>query len=484
MPEWGGQHLFDLAAETIKPRPVTRFTAVADRTQTVPAMMTPFSVGIQTPLSNLGSKMQTLYRFCDLGWTLEDPTTANMDVTGIAWVPVNGLVTFDTYSEFEVRMNHSRFAPDEFIDGATLWPLFPDSGLVSAYTSNFLNGVEDPQRVMHPKEQGYQVDPGTVFTVGGGSTKFVPYPFNENLANPNEELTYTWRDTSLLLRAGPSNGGSPPDQQMAALGLDPGVDIFRVNQIRTIGLPLLVEFRCYPDAAATGLNGFDINLAANSSARPYFRAFSTGGINSSNTPVTVEPDTTNTARGGFNPGAGGATTPGMDNAFYLGALDLVVRVSRSFSIWFPADDPSNPGSQLLSATYSPAVMEPRLADQPPGTSIEVHYRGANNITPHNVPAGNILDDLGDPIMHSARADASKLDVYGDHYASFDRHNTNLSNQNIFDLFGNSRLSDETWHSDISNINGARFYQVRLTFRSNIQTRDNPTLSALAVGWSQ
>ncbi|MCP5021294.1 MAG: Ig-like domain-containing protein, partial [bacterium] len=373
MPEWGGQHLFDLGQEHIFPRPVTRYTVVADRSQAVPAMMVPFSVGIQTPLSNLGSKMQTVYRFVDVGWTLEDAATANMDVTGIAWAPVDGLVTFDTYSEFEVRMNHSRYAPDEFIDPANLWPKWPSSGLQASYTANFLDGVADPQRVMHSRELGYQVDPGTVFTVGGGTTKFVRFPMNQNLTNPNDELTYTWRDTSLLHRAGPFNGGAPPDQQMLALGLDPETDIMRTSNIRTVGLPLLVEFRCYPDSAASGLNGFDINLAANSSSQPYMRAFSTGGYNSSGNANTIDPDASQTASGGFNPNANGQATPGLDNSFYLGAIDLVVRVSRSFSIWFPADDPSNPGNQLANAQFSPAVMEPRLVDQPPGTTIEVDY---------------------------------------------------------------------------------------------------------------
>ncbi|MCA9001825.1 MAG: hypothetical protein KDB61_07875, partial [Planctomycetes bacterium] len=102
-PEWGGQHLFNLAGEYIFPRPVVRYTAVADRSQAVPAAMVPFSAGIQTPLSNLGSKLQTVYRPCDMGWTLEDSATVNMDITGIAWAPVDGLVTFDSYSEFEIR---------------------------------------------------------------------------------------------------------------------------------------------------------------------------------------------------------------------------------------------------------------------------------------------------------------------------------------------------------------------------------------------
>ncbi|HPF14015.1 MAG TPA: Ig-like domain-containing protein [Planctomycetota bacterium] len=489
MREWGGQHLFDLQRQLIFPRPVTRFTTTADRTQTVPALMVPFSVGIQTPLSNLGLKMQSVYRFVDLGWTLEDASTANVDVTGLSWAPVNGLVTFDSYSEFEMRMSHCRYAPDEFIDGATLWPMWPDSGLSNVYTSNLLNGTLDPQRVVHEKSQGYVVDPGLVFTVSGSLTKFMPYPMNNGLANPNDEITYTWRDTSLLTRSGPNNGGSPPDQQALALGQDPGVDIFPTNQIKTIGLPLLVEFRCYPDAGATGLNGFDINLAANSSSKPYFRAFSTGGIDSGNNVRTVNPDTATTSTGGFSPAANGQATYGRDNSFYLAAIDFVTRVSRSYSVWFPADDPSNPGAQFLSPTYAAPVLEPRAQDQPNGTSISLDFRGASNITNHPDATGNLMNGTT-PIRQMALVDASTLDIYGDYYsppvppANPLPHRTNRANLNIFSLAGSSSIGDGAWVSNITEINGARFYQIRITFRSNIVSNENPVLSALAVSWEE
>lgn len=495
-PEWAGQHLIDLNRQLIYPRPVTRYTAVADRTQTVPALMTPFSVGIQTPLSNLGSKTQILYRFMDFGWTLTDSNTANVDVTGVAWAPVNGLVNFDAYSDFEIRMSHCRYAPDELIDPATLWPQYPNSGLVGVFASNLLDGTNDPQRIVHPRAKGYVIQPGSAFTVPGGLTKFVPYPMNEDTPDDfSDDLTYTWRNTALLNRAGPSNGGSPPDVQMTALGLDPGVDYFIQNQIRTIGLPLLIEFRCYPDGNASGLNGFDINLAANSSSRPYMRAFSTGGIDSSNTTQTVNPDVEISASGGYSPAQNGASTYGRDNSFYLGALDIVIRVSRSVSVWFPAYNPNNPGQTFLNPTYSDPVLEPRPDDQPLGTSIDVDFRGALSITLHPEGSqlfGNLLDETVDPavpVRHFGLVNATKLDIYGDHYGDDPsmpqaRHNPARSNMNISDLQGNNRLVDEDWRDTISEINGARFYQLRLTFRSNIVSNDTPTLSAIAVSWQQ
>ncbi|MEZ6020626.1 MAG: hypothetical protein R3F17_11135 [Planctomycetota bacterium] len=85
----------------------------------------------------------------------------------------------------------------------------------------------------------------------------------------------------------------------------------------------MVEFRCYPDDAATGLNGFDINLAANSSSRP------TSGlldrrVHTGTNLHTINPDTSTSSTGGFNLGANGQTTYGRDNSFYLGALGLRV----------------------------------------------------------------------------------------------------------------------------------------------------------------
>ncbi len=490
MPEWTGQHLVDIPREDIFPRPVSRFTALADRTQAVPALMTTITGGLQTPLSKLGSKMQTVYRFMDFGWSLEDVSTTNLDVTAISWSPVNGLVTFDAFSEFEIRMSHSKFAPDEIIDPATLWPWCPDSGLSDVFSENHFDPVADPQKVVHARQQGYQVNPGAAYTIGGSSSSFIPFPLNQELTDPNDENTYLWRNTALLERAGPDSHGSPPDQQLLSLGLPLTLKTFRTGQIRSIGLPLLVEFRCYPDGSASGLNAFDISIAANSSSMPYMRAFSTGGTNTSGTDVIINPDSSSSASGGFDPSLGGVATPGTDNTFYMGALDFVVRISRSYSVWFPADDASNPGGTLAGALFQPAVMEPRPEDQPVGTSIEVDYRGASSIGLHPVAGGNVLDELGDPIVQIARVDASALDVYGDFYpprvgtGPWPLHNAPLSNSGIVDLNGGASLADESWTSDIAEINGARFYQVRLTFKSNIQTGQSPRLSALAIAWGQ
>jgi len=96
------QLIYDLSQGAIRPRPVTHFSVAADRDKVIVAAMTPFPQGVQTPLSPLGSKMQTLWRYCDLGFSLSDETNMNIDVEGLAWSPAGGSVVSDAYEEFEV----------------------------------------------------------------------------------------------------------------------------------------------------------------------------------------------------------------------------------------------------------------------------------------------------------------------------------------------------------------------------------------------
>ncbi len=143
-----------------------------------------------------------------------------------------------------------------------------------------------------------------------------------------------------------------------------------------------------------------------------------------------------------------------------------------------------------NANFRPAVIEPRLEDQPEGTSIDVHYRGASNVLLHPNSDGNLLSPTGTEIVHMARVDARSLDLYGDHYrprigaGPWPLHNSSLSNMGIVGLEGGMGLPNEQWTDDIAAINGARYYQVRLSFRSNIATGQSPRLSALAVAWGQ
>ena len=76
-----------------------------------------FAPGVQTPLSNLGSKCQLTYRYCDFGFDLFDTAHYNVDVEGLYWSPAGGEASFDSYTEFEIRLAHASCVPDEFKEG-------------------------------------------------------------------------------------------------------------------------------------------------------------------------------------------------------------------------------------------------------------------------------------------------------------------------------------------------------------------------------
>jgi hypothetical protein len=224
------------------------------------------------------------------------------------------------------------------------------------------------------------------------------------------------------------------------------------NNVPTIGLPLLMEFRCYPDDGALGLNAFDVSIATASSSVPNFRAFSTGGVNTANVAVQKDPDLQIVANGGFNPTSvpvPGATTLPVDNTFYIGQLDLVIRISRVHSIWFST------GSSLVQ--YAPPVIEPRPQDQPEGTQVVLHYRGATTVT------NQIL-----------LTDATKLDAYGNR-STWVTPPVGGGDPTFFN-------NDATWKSSITSLNTAQYFQLRMTLISNAQTNLNPEVSALGFAY--
>lgn len=488
-PEWGGQFLVDSNRQLIRPRPIIRSFVSVDESQAIVQQMTQFPQGVVTPLSNYGSKMQTLWRYCDCGFSLTDPQNINIDVEGVNWQPAGGVITPDAFSQFEIRLSHCRYAPDEIIDPSSLFPQFQNSGLRPQYESNQLPGAANV--TVHPRERGYVVDAGDLFVTPTGAS-LIPFPMNEGI-DLEDYTYYTWRDTSIRDRAAISNGGVEPQAYLLALGIDaPLVPFYRPGQVQTVGLPLLMEFRTYPDPEAIGLNAWVLALAVNSSSRPYFRAFSTGGVNQSGTTVFIDPDSQSIANGGFNPGSlpnPGAPTFGRDNSVHLGGLDYVTRISQVHSLWYESIIPSEPS--FTTRAYNPPTLEPAPNAQPPGTEIIPNFRGAQALTYDN--SGLYRDDndtdnggQGNGIIDYTE-DAFSLDLYGDFYNEVEttaiadsiNHDTNAMNPGISFL----GASDE-WLSSVNDIAGARYYQVRLTFVGNPVTAQTPELSAFAITWSQ
>jgi hypothetical protein len=457
--EWRGQFLLEAQAQRLRPRPVTRFSAVADRTQTLPGLMPSPGFGVQTPLSSFGSKMQTIWRYCDFGFSLLDESNTNVDIEGMAWAPVGGSAVADIFGRFEIALGHSNRLPDESVNATTLLPVYPNSGLVPTFGLNVLDDQSgSPLHIVHPRVRGYIVNPADLFPATTG-TLMLPYPLNRGL--PVAQHTYfTWRDTGILAKGalGDSPGAElaivctviinyPPMQQPPCPGRP-----YISGQVPTIGLPILMEFRTFPDDGALGLNSFDINIAVNSSSRPNFRAFSTGGVNTNGVVIRKDPDLEPIATGGFNPASSppGATTPGTDNTFYLGQLDLVLRISRVHSIFFDTG--------IVGAIYSTPVVEPRPEDQPAGTSTTLAFRGATTVT-SSVTASNVWN-------------AAALDPYGEPLPSVVPTTPSINVQFL--------NSDKTWKSTLPSINGAKFFQTRVTFLSNAESLLVPTLSALGI----
>lgn len=445
--ELRGSFLFDFQTTELVARPVVRFAAVADRTQPVPGLMTPFGIGAQTPLSSFGSKLQAVWRYCDVGLALLDETTYDVDVEGMAWAPVGGSVIADQFDRFEISLAHSLRLPDETVD-ATLLPQYPDSGLVATYASNVLDPVNDPLRTVHPGAHGhvgYTVSPSEVFLSSTG-TPMVPFPLNRGIP-ATQYSYYTWRDTSLRARGGTAQSPGVELPIVSAATGQPHVTYYAGGAVPTFGLPLLMEFRCYPDSGALGLNAFDVSLAANSSPRPNFRAFSTGGIDANGAVVTKNPDLEPVADGGFNSGSippGQPTLP-VDNVFHLGQLDLVTRISRVHSVWFD--------SGLASPSYAVPSVAPSDAAQPAGTQVIFDYRGATSVS-------NAL----------LRTDASKIDAYGDKA---------LGVPGADPVFLNGNAG---WSSSLATLNGARYFQVRITLVANAATSERPSLDSVGFAW--
>ncbi len=481
-PDWRGQFLFDPDRGVIKPRPVVHSSAIADRSQAVPGIMIPFAPGVQTPLAPLGSKMMTLWRYCDVGFSSQDEFNYNLDVEGLNWSPIGAQVVSDFYPEFEMRLSHSHYLPDEALDTGGL-PIYPDSGLrgsTSSFASNILVDPESPQKIVHPREEGYVLNPVDLFLSATG-TFMMPYPMNRDKA-PSEKIYFTWRDTATQKEAGPSNAGidlqimedvgliTPDTAMPPAPGSGEGY-LAKANNVPSLGLPLLMEFRCYPAEQGVGLNSFDISLAINTSRLPAFRAFSTGGLNQSGILVSKNPDLEVNPSGGFNPASTppGKATPANDNSFYIGQMDIISRISRVHSIWIDTE-------QTAGVTdFLDPIIEPRADLQPSGTELVFAFRGATNITGESQTQGRAYD-------------GRFIDPYGD-VRKKDTAFTTAPPPGVPEFLSSLTsditffpAADKTWKSDIDTLDTAKYFQMRVTFVGNTSTLLNPELSGVGVAW--
>ena len=192
-------------------------------------------------------------------------------------------------------------------------------------------------------------------------------------------------------------------------------------------------------------------------------------------------------------------------------------MSQAHSVWFEATI-AQEGPVFGSRVYDEPTIEPAIGQQPTGTDLRTEFRGATNIEYLNDEADWALDiaaglmppdplegnqdNDGDPQDNDPTpgipdfmADAFSLDLYGDYYNDVDNWtDTRVPEARVTtpwpqhrSLFANPGITfqvDSSWFLDVSEIENARFYQVRLTFVSNPETGRSPEVSAFGMTWSQ
>ena len=509
-----GQFVFDPIRGVIAPRPVDRFSQTIDRNVGVPGWMVPnaeviknpgFLIGtFQEPLNPLGCKMMSLWRYFDMGLDVIDEAYVNIDVEHINWAPIGSKVLSEFYPDFSISLATSNRTPDETWTAPPNTLIFPTSGLdTTTFDANVLQDANNPQSIVHEREEGYFIDPIEKFN-SDSETLMFPYPMNK-YRQPDDYLYWTYRDTAILAVAGsdPLIGLEPPvlyDQfydtsvnPPAAIpgvlgsstitsSVDPELPIIAHTQIAvgdvvpSFGLPILTEFRCYSSDDAIGINRLDTSLAMDPSwaaggvaglilgtSQPFMRIHSSGGTDTSGKDVYRDPDLETAPRGGFNyePQLAplGVASAGADNVFYMGQLDFVVRISRVHTVWT--------GTALATPLYAEPVLEPRNEKQPDGTSIQLHFRGATNAT------GGLPFD-----------DANLFNMYGNIPADGNplTYLTGPEEDNAGITFDTATGS--SWVPNMSDLNGLRFFQVRITFINNPAAGTSPELSGLGFAYQR
>ncbi|WP_145197759.1 hypothetical protein [Planctomycetes bacterium Poly30] len=542
--EWNGQGSVDVARERLRPRPVVREQVFVTTDQPLPGAMVP-GPGTQLPLNPRGARTQFVWRYIDFGLSLYedgdypkglDINRLNVDVEAAYLSPLGSNPIFESYPDFTMYMAHSKALPDEVTSNGAL--LNASSGIENRFTENLLDQTADPLEEVHPRERGYTINPGDQSLTPNGTT-LIPLPMNQGVAEVDKEF-YTWRDTAIMTLGGVNTiYGAPPLRNwevnlehprhavVTMMGEDcstpnspvlspipspPSPDVlenplYLPGQMRTAALPLLLDFRCFNSGTASSGNTFAHGLA-NASMQPFFRAYSAGGTNQAGVLDIIDPDLETIANGGYDPTSQppGAEIPGLDNVLYYGALDLVSRVNRLTSIFFAAVDPSsfNPGAGNPNTDYDASysnpsivapVIFPTLLDQPQGTAVELAYRGSSAEIQAGSPErenGQKMDPYGDffkelpenydggpeDVQFNRRGNASCWDA-SFRYLMFDPMTGDSEINDNVSFLGNSL----DWRNDTAQLQGARFFQVRISLISNVATGAVPTVSSLGFGWT-
>ena len=110
-----------------------------------------------------------------------------------------------------------------------------------------------------------------------------------------------------------------------------------------------------------------------------------------------------------------------------------------------------------------------MRDQPDGTNIVLAFRGADTITGADVPNANVYDEYGNPMMMRIFVEDNLMTCTDPSDDVFTTINADITED-----------SDDIWKDTIEEIDGFRFFQVRITFISNHVNSQRPELSTLAI----
>jgi hypothetical protein len=402
--------------------------------------------GISEPHTADGSRLQMTYREDDLGLSHIEPIHFEIDVEQMHWCPfvprTPSRITYDVFDRYTLTLGTSEKRPDK--RPVVLPPAGPNppecgvdsaslaSGLSTSFEGNYLDGAARAEVIT---DEIYTINPNNAFLSATNET-FISYPkFNK---------TYTWRDrryvgwdegtqqpTGLGGAQNPDNPSTPdrtkditspffpefePDQDGYNAKQPDDFDGSVKEDHHPYALPLLCDFRVYPDDTSNGkVNGdnlFQLALVGPippnnpngfyNPGYPWFRVHSTGGRDLQNVIQQVDPLNVRVATGGWidNSFLGRFQAPPGDDHLYWAQVDFVRRTSiltfgyrdllepskndvAGVAGWPGGGDRTGlPNLAAIDSNLRPSefavIMRPSPEQLPSGTKVIVEYRGSDS----------------------------------------------------------------------------------------------------------
>lgn len=423
-----------------------------------------------------GSRMMMRYIEDDFSLSYRQASEMVIDIEQLYWSPFNNLdVLFDVFDRYSMLLSHTDRRPDIhylLVDGECLLAC---PGISSSLSTTFLDNVlPGSQQVPVFEDRVYRMNPNDSFR-SPNNFKYIAYP--------RFDRSYTWRDSRLVSvdangdvigLGGARDPGAPTPNDDWTANIDspwieddpdpefPGTTWvideadFRGDRERDhdpIALPLLVDFKMFPDSTANGLalgsNGFQMAMISQPSnfllgtpggyysligvgcpgrdPWPMTRVHTTGGLDpNTNTDVLVNPATTQVATGGWIKDAGAIVitnigvagngplgifrAPPGDAMINWAQADFVRKVSTATFGFLDTLQP-NRGTAgagvpdflgianeigVVRILDVVSLLDPPQSDQPAGTSIVLEFRGAQNFVNDDVLYDPVTNDTVPP----------------------------------------------------------------------------------------